>query len=161
MLAASALAMGLAACLQAGGAPTAAVAGEGEIPFTLAGRGGAAVLVPVHINGTGPYRFVLDTGATLTCLDQSLAERLELPQPVGMIGHGATVAESGTFGLHRVDTMTVGEATASSLTTCAVDLQRLKGVGLEADGLLGLNFLKEFTVTLDFRRRVLTLAAAP
>jgi predicted aspartyl protease len=150
----------LASCVQGAAQRPAAVVGEGEIPFKLAGRGGAALLVPVYVNGTGPYRFVLDTGATLTCLDRSLAERLELPKPVGMIGYGATLGESGTVGLHRVDTINVGDATVSRLTTCAVDLQRMKQLGLEADGLLGLNFLKEFTVTLDFQRNVLTLTAA-
>ena len=114
-------------------------------------------MVPVQINGTGPYQFVLDTGATLTCVDQSLAERLELPKPVGMIGYGATVGEAGTVGLHRIDTLSVGDATASRLTACALDLQRMHKVGLKVDGLLGLNFLKSFKVSLDFERQVLSL----
>jgi|GEM_PF-3917599 len=44
-------------------APVDSVAGEVE--FALAGPGGAALLVPVFVNGEGPFDFVLDTGATL------------------------------------------------------------------------------------------------
>jgi predicted aspartyl protease len=150
------------ACVQIGGAPgPAEVTGAGEIPFTLAGGGGAAVLVPVYINGAGPYRFVLDTGATLTCVDEELAERLQLPKPVGMLGYGASVGETGTVGLHTIDTIKVGSASATRLTACALDLQRMEKVGLTVDGLLGLNFLKSFKVTLDFERKVLSLAARP
>jgi predicted aspartyl protease len=117
------------------------------------------VLVPVYINGAGPYRFVLDTGATLTCVDEELAERLQLPKPVGMLGYGTTVGETGTVGLHTIDTIKVGSASATRLTACALDLQRMEKVGLTVDGLLGLNFLKSFKVTLDFERKVLSLAA--
>lgn len=153
------LSLTAAACVQTAGAPSAAdITGTGEVPFTLAGTGGAAILVPVQINGTGPYQFILDTGATLTCVDQELATRLQLPEPVGMIGHGATVSETGTVGLHRINTLVVGGATASQLTACALDLQRMRQVGLRADGLLGLNFLKSFKVSLDFDRKVLTLS---
>ena len=45
----------------------------GEIAFS----GTAAMVVPVHVNGDGPLNFALDTGATLTCVDQRLAERLD------------------------------------------------------------------------------------
>jgi len=146
----------LAGCSRTAEAPAQASA-PGEVPITLA-AGGAAVLVPVHVNGAGPYHFVLDTGATLTCIDQALAERLELPQPVGLIGHGTTLRETGTIGLHRIDRLNVGSVSAARLTACAIDLQRIEAAGLKADGLLGLNFLKAFKVTVDFDRKVLTLA---
>jgi hypothetical protein len=49
---------------------------------------GAAILVPVKINGQGPYTFVLDTGATFTCIDQKLVDQLKLPETRGQIGVG-------------------------------------------------------------------------
>lgn len=152
-------ALALAACMQIGGAPPApAVTGAGEIPFTLAGAGGAAIVVPVHINGQGPFQLVLDTGATFTCLDKSVVERLDLPEPAGMVGYGASIGESGAVSLHRVETLAVGDATASSLTVCALDLAGVNKMGLEVEGLLGLNFLKAFKVSLDFQRNVLSLS---
>lgn len=151
--------LALAGCVQVGSAPPPpAVTGAGEIPFTLAGAGGAAIVVPVKINGQGPYQLVLDTGATFTCLDQSLVKKLELPTPTGLVGRGATVGSSGAISLHRIDTLTIGDVTAKALTACSLDLRNVNEMGLEVDGLLGLNVLKSFKVGLDFQRNVLTLA---
>src|SRR5258707_10696866 len=36
------------------------------------------MIVPVSINGSGPYDFMLDTGAAKTIVDQKLAEELHL-----------------------------------------------------------------------------------
>jgi predicted aspartyl protease len=161
LLTCAALILPLCGCVQMGSAPPpAAVTGAGEIPFSLSGSGGAALVVPVHVNGRGPYSFVLDTGATLTCVDQSLAKELDLPKPVGTVGYGAGLGDSGAVALHRLDTIAVGDASATELTVCAVDLQQLRQLGLKADGLLGLNFLKAFKVTLDFERKVLSLRPA-
>ena len=65
--------------------------GPGEVAFELAGPGGAAIVVSIRLNGEGPFRFVVDTGATLTCVDQERAERLALPDKAGTIGFGAGV----------------------------------------------------------------------
>lgn len=151
--------LALVGCLQAGGAPQAPDAsGEGEITFALAGAGGAAIVVPVHINGQGPLHLVLDTGATFTCLDRSVTERLDLPEARGMVGRGATIGGSGSVSLHRVDTLTVGTTTAKGLTVCGLDLRGINDMGLEVDGLLGLNFLKAFKVGIDFKRNILSLS---
>jgi predicted aspartyl protease len=136
---------------------TAVPVGEGEIRFTLAGRGEAAIVVPVYVNDRGPYDFVLDTGATLTCVDRILAEELDLPPVRGVVGVGATVGTSGQVDLLRVDRIAVGDAGATDVTVCAVDLATMRDVGLQAHGLLGLNVLKEYRVTLDFRNQVLSL----
>lgn len=152
-------ALAVSACLQvASSPPPPAVTGAGEIPFTLAGTGGAAIVVSVQINDKGPYRLVLDTGATITCLDKALVDQLELPQPTGMIGRGATIGSAGAVSLHRIATLKVGEVTAKNVITCALDLRNVNEAGLDVHGLLGLNVLKSFNVSLDFKRNVLTLA---
>jgi len=50
----------------------------------------------------------------------------------------------------------MGEASATDLRACVVDLAHVRRLGIEADGLVELNFLKKFRVTLDFEDRVLT-----
>lgn len=129
----------------------------GEVAFELAGPTDAAIIVPVYVNGQGPFDFVLDTGATLTCLDAEASRRLGLPERRGMIGVGAGVGGAGRMRLVRIDSIRVGAAHAEDLTGCEVDLGQTARVGLEVDGLLGLNFLKPFRVTLDFERSVMTL----
>lgn len=128
-----------------------------SVSFELAGHGGAAIIIPVHLNGHGPHSFVVDTGATLTCIDESLADSLGLPERIGAVGMGAGIGQSGRMRLVRVDSIQVGETRAFDLTACAISLDELQQVGLDADGLLGLNFLRSFRVTFDFERNVLHL----
>jgi predicted aspartyl protease len=128
----------------------------GEVAFELAGAGGAALVVPVHINGTGPHSFVLDTGATITCMRTDLAEQLELPEVSGVLGMGAGVGSSGRVRLVSVDSLRLGGILAEELQACVLDFEHLTSIGLEIDGLLGLNVLRQFRVTLDFDRSIVT-----
>jgi predicted aspartyl protease len=155
------LLVGAAAACQQVGTPARVEApadsAAGEVAFELAGPGGAALIVPVHLNGQGPFRFVLDTGATLTCVEQRIARQLELPEARGVTGVGAGVGAAGRVQLLRLDSLRVGAARAEDLMACALDLEHTGEVGLEIDGLLGLNFLRSFHKTLDFEREVLLL----
>lgn len=129
----------------------------GAISFELAGAGEAALVVPVYLNGEGPHQFVLDTGATLTCVNEALADSLDLPGRQSRFGIGAGVGSAGNVQLVGVDSLRVGKTEAFDMTACALDLSQLEQAGLEVDGLLGLNFLKSFRVTLDFSRNILHL----
>jgi len=129
----------------------------GEIRFELAPPNGAAILVPIKINGRGPFTFVLDTGATFTCIDQRLATELNLPEWKGQVGVGISVPAANAAKLVDVDSIEVGTATAKDLKACVIDFGNFQAAGLNAQGLLGLNFLKPYRVTIDFDRKVVTL----
>jgi predicted aspartyl protease len=131
----------------------AADSGKGEVPLVFAGPGGAALTVPVLVNGEGPYDFVLDTGATLTCIDRRIADDLGLPERRGG-GIGAGATETGRVGIVRIDSLRVGQSLATELDGCILDLAHTQTIGVEIDGLLGLNFLRAFRITLDFERNV-------
>jgi predicted aspartyl protease len=131
---------------------------KGEVAFDLAGPGGAVLVVPVYINGSGPYDFVLDTGATLTCVDQTLEAALKLPARFGPLGIGAGVAGTGQVRIVRIDSIRTGSAGEQRLDACVLDLQHLRAFGPKVQGLLGLNFLKDYKVGLDFERKVVTFA---
>lgn len=136
---------------------TPADSAAGEIEFRLSPRA-SAIIVPVYINGRGPVNLILDTGSTLTCLDDSLAREFDLPRRLGAVGVGAGVGVSGPVKLLRVDSLRVGRTSVSNITVCSLDLAALQKVSPGARGLLGLNFLKSFRMSLDFKRRVLRLA---
>lgn len=154
---------GLLGACQVAGAPATVEApadtAAGEIPLELAGANEAALIVPVHINGEGPFRLVLDTGATFTCVTTELAARLDLPEQRGAIGYGAGVHAAGRVQLVRYDSVRVGSASAHDMGGCALDLSSLAAFGTTVDGLLGLNFLRAFDVRLDFQRNILMLTA--
>lgn len=141
-----------------GRAPVQADSAAGEVPLQLAGRGGAVLLVAAEINGQGPYNLVLDTGATLTCLDEQLVAELSLPRKTGAVGLGAGVGGSGRVELVHVNSVRLGATTVPDLTACVLDLRHLRDLGAGGvSGLLGLNFLTRFRVSLDFEDRLMTL----
>lgn len=133
----------------------------GEIPFHLAGSGGAALIIPVHINGQGPFDFILDTGATLTCVSESTARELSLPSRPLSIGYGVGVGGGGRLRIVQIDSLRVGNARATELPACTLDLTVMAPTGIQVHGLLGLNFLRNFRVLLDFDRHVVTLEPLP
>ena len=128
----------------------------GETAISLLGPNEAALVVPVSINGRAPVNFILDTGATLTCIDVSLARVLELPG--GEVTNGVAIGamSAGRVETVRIDSLRIGNAAAYDLLACRLDLAALREA-LGVQGLIGLNFLKSFDVALDFERRVLPL----
>lgn len=152
----------LSGCRQDGspGRVQAPVDGDaGEVALEPVGRNEAALVVPVHINGQGPFDLVLDTGATFTCVTEAVAEQLGLPDRPGAVGFGAGVHSAGRVRIVQYDSLRVGAATAHDLSGCVLDLSSLDMMGTSVDGLLGLNFLRSFDVRLDFVRNVVTLTA--
>lgn len=137
------------------GASTAVA--PGEVAIDLAGTSGAVMLVKVYINGAGPFDFVLDTGATMTCLDRALADSLGLPARFGAPGVGIGVGGKGEVPIVRIDSLRTGDASATKVGACVLDLSHLKALGPTVQGLLGLDFLKAYRVTLDFERGVAKL----
>lgn len=129
----------------------------GEVRFEMAPPNDAAIIVPVKINGKGPYKFVLDTGATFTCIDTKLVEELKLPDWKGQFGVAVITPGEGNVRLVNVDSLEVGEAKATKLQACTIDLQQMQKQGLNVKGLVGLNFLKSYRMSIDFEKRVLKL----
>jgi hypothetical protein len=129
----------------------------GAVALSYSGPNDAALIVPVHINGAGPFDFVLDTGATLTCVSRRLAEQLGLDAEPGAVGFGAGIGGAGQVELVRFDSVRIGATQARDMMGCTLDLTHFRALGTEIDGLVGLNFLREFRVTLDFGQDVLLL----
>lgn len=137
------------------GTPASTV--PGEVQFELAPPNDAAIIVPVKINGHGPFKFILDTGATFTCIDQKLADQLKLPEWHGQFGAGVLQPTEGAVKLVSVDTLEVGNVKATEMKACAIEFSRLQTGGLDARGLVGLNFLKSFQMRIDFKKKILRL----
>ena len=123
------------------------------VPFS----GSAAIIVPVYVNGEGPFQFAVDTGSTLTCVDGSIAERMELPEQHGVRGVAAGASSVGQVRVVQVDSLRVGGAMMREMPICVLELGHARQVGVEIDGLLGLNFLRAYQVGIDFNRREVRL----
>jgi predicted aspartyl protease len=78
------------------------------------------IVVPVIINGTGPFKFLLDTGTSRSAVTAKLEAKLGLPASV----MGSTVGLTGTLAVSRVhaNTVSIGDATVRELDLTAVAL---------------------------------------
>jgi predicted aspartyl protease len=112
------------------------------------------VIAPVWVNGQGPFRFIIDTGANRTVLSTGLAARLGLsPHGVGQV-HSIDGVE--TAPLVDVASITYGQLPISSGA-----LPMLSGPVLGAElGLLGVDGMDGRRLHMDFERRCVEISPA-
>ena len=99
--------------------------------------------VPVFINGTGPFAFVVDTGANRSVLALELAQRLGLETLGTAEIHGIAGVEPAP--LFRTRILRLGDVYSTNLT-----LPGAPGGRLGAEGLVGVDVLRNRKVTLGF-----------
>jgi predicted aspartyl protease len=103
------------------------------------------IVVPVMVNGRGPFRFILDTGANATVISPHLANLLGLP-----VDTSRTVVMNGVTGGMIVPTASVDSIETHGL---ALEGQRLAvsdASGIGTDGVLGVDALWHKVVLVDF-----------
>jgi hypothetical protein len=116
----------------------------------LAGR----IIVPVTINGRGPFRFMVDTGANRTVLAQSLLQRLDLP-----LDHGSMIEVAGVNGSVAVASAHVAHLDSGALHFLDVQLPVLSGPVFDGiDGILGMDGFDGMRVSADFLKDRFTIA---
>jgi hypothetical protein len=120
-------------------------AGARRIPLRIVA--GRLLIVPVMVDGTGPYPFLLDTGATRSLVDETLADRLRLP-PAGAVAH-ETAADSGTAVLVR-GALTLGGVPGDG-TLIRVSLDSLADLDPRPRGVVGQDLLRLANWWIDYR----------
>jgi predicted aspartyl protease len=128
---------------------SAAALGPITVPVMM---NGASVIVPVTLNGEFRASLGLDTGATITVLSHRIAKSLGL-NPLGTSKVG-TVGGIITVPLARLRSLEVGDAAVHDLVVSIHDFSTDPRI----EGLLGLDYLKHFSVSLDARRKLLVLS---
>lgn len=121
------------------------VQGEGRPPSSNGlGLLLPGLTVPVMINGQGPFQFAIDSGSTTTLISDELAARLQLPP-------GKQVRVHAMGGTGRIPTVKIEQIEVSNNRLRNIDLAAVPRSNINADGLLGLNLLKNQRVVMDFR----------
>ncbi len=108
--------------------------------------------VTVRIDGNGPYRFVVDTGADRTVLATDLAAELGLVFSENVMLQGAVRAV-------KAQTVTIRELSFGVARYQSLIVPTLPRSTLGADGYLGLDTLDGHRVTFDFKNHALQVGA--
>ena len=106
--------------------------------------------VDVKINGEGPYKFVVDSGADTSAVGASLAGKLALPEGNRTLLHGVTESKV-------VDQVWVDELRLGPTVTTNLEVPVLKERDMGGDGMIGLDALVNQRLMLDFEERVITV----
>ena len=116
---------------------------------------GALIVIPVKINETGPYDFVVDTGNQLTVIDPSLALELDL-KPQGTIGV-ISIASYAQASLTILESLDAVSHVVDKPLAIVQDLGEIKAADARIRGILGENFLAHFDLLIDYFHRILCL----
>jgi predicted aspartyl protease len=104
------------------------------------------IWAPVWINGKGPFRLVLDTGANHSGVTAEVAEQLRIP-----LDHSAPVLLQGVTGIVLVPTIRVDSFTVGDLTLSPAILPILTDAMGAADGVLATDEFKGKRIAIDFK----------
>lgn len=117
------------------------------IPFRMHGH---LIVVRVGIADLDELQFAIDTGSSFTVLSKDLGKRLRLKgeqTEVSAWGRSVRATEA------TVAEIRMGELRFSGIDVRIADLPVL--TGLQLDGLIGLDFLRQSPVTIDFRSQTI------
>lgn len=117
---------------------------------------GDRMTVTVHLGGTGPYQFLVDTGADRSAVSSTIASRLALTPAARVELHSSTGASTVTTA--RVPSLEFTKP-AQKLIEAAV----LESANMGADGIVGADVLRSQRVQFDFEKKTMTIvpSAAP
>lgn len=109
--------------------------------------------VAVRVNGRGPYRFVVDSGADTSVVGTRVARALQLP-----VGTSARLI--GMTDVGRVDRVLVDELELGQSTIRDLQLPTLREGDLGGDGMIGIDALVEQRLMMDFEKHVINVEDA-
>jgi hypothetical protein len=140
-----------------GGSTTPAPTGFSRVKIKVVKHGRQVIaLVPVTINGKGPWAFALDTGASQSLVDSEVVKQLSV-RKTGAKQRIAGIASVSNLASIKVREWRVGKVELPPTTIVEANLP-FGNVHGGVQGLLGSDMLSQFdVVTIDYGRGVLLL----
>jgi predicted aspartyl protease len=134
---------------------------ETRMPFSVQRN---LIIIAAHLNGRGPYNFLLDTGVGTSLLtDPRLADSLHLThgQNYHLMGVGGQASSLRAYEATGVRVSLPGvEAAALSWLVLSSDVLDLSGyVGMPVHGIIGADLFRSFVVCIRPEQRQLVLTA--
>jgi len=128
---------------------TGSAAAETSVSFRLVHR--FAIIVPVMINDSGPYDFLLDTGTNTSMISKELADRHSLRIVDQAVLHsiaGTQIVPRGFLGQVKL-----GNRPIHDVEMLAANISGAQALDSRIVGILGLNFLQQINYTIDYDTR--------
>jgi len=113
------------------------------------------IVVPITINNTGPYDFLVDTGAQVTTVDPALATELHLKTQGAAGVTGVSVYARAP--LTHLDSVDAGTHVVENVLAVIQNLGQTQLADRRVRGVLAGNFLEHFDLLIDYSRQVLCL----
>jgi len=129
--------------------PEGAVSQGARISFTP----GKPIMVSAKINGGGSAQLMLDTGASVTVINPRVLAGMGIGSREALRGSVKGATGSADVLFVPVESIEVGGARSGPLRVASHDVDLGQG-----DGLLGRDFLDQFTVNIDSTAGVVTLS---
>lgn len=131
------------------------------LPFELVNN---RPFIKLMINGKGPFRFVIDTGASMSVLSDKTATALGV-KPVAKGGSARAIGGSGTFPIlyGLLDSIQMGDAKIDTVPIYIRTVHSTEDTpeGERSDGYIGLSVLSQYAVTLDYKTKEMLLNRTP
>ena len=109
--------------------------------------------VQVHVNGRGPYDFIVDSGADTSVVGLRIARDLQLPLGQPAILNSMTARN--IVDRVKVDQLTLGPTTIRNL-----QLPALREVDVGGEGMIGIDALVRQRLLMDFEKRLIKVEDA-
>jgi hypothetical protein len=109
--------------------------------------------VQVHVNGRGPYNFIVDSGADTSVVGLRIARDLQLPLGTPAILNAMTAR-------NIVDRVKVDQLSLGTTTHRNLELPALREFDLGGDGMIGIDALVHQRLMMDFEKRMITVEDA-
>jgi hypothetical protein len=109
--------------------------------------------VDVQINGNGPYRFIVDSGADTSVIGLGIARQLQLPLGTPVILNGMTSRDV-------VDRVKVAELTLGPTSVHNLELPALREYDVGGDGIVGIDALAAKRLLMDFEKKLIKVEDA-
>jgi len=111
------------------------------------------IVAEVEINGRGPFRFVLDTGANRSAMSAATAEALQLVPAPGDVASVHGVTGNATLPVVEVASLQAGELRFENQRLLVLPSAVFAGT----DGILGVDSLQDARIEVDFGRDRVTI----
>lgn len=126
---------------------------DSTVQFRLARN--EVIVIPVMVNGKGPFDFMLDTGTTTTVISSELAEELSLtPVDRSLV---RTVTGSRTVPRAVLQSLALGPKEEEGLIVLFYDIPGIRSLDKRIRGVLGYDFLSRFNYLLDYGKKRIAL----